>query len=140
MDQPPEPITRTFDPKAFANQTAAEDSKMLIFPPLCFAMKNGFDVRLLTCNIAQTPFSRLGDIELVIFCGSPSAGKSTFYWKYLEPLGYERVNQDTLKTVSVLPITYCLSVSMYTDSPSTETKVSQSSKRVIERWKICSGR
>ncbi|KAL2828693.1 polynucleotide kinase 3'-phosphatase [Aspergillus cavernicola] len=44
------------------------------------------------------PFSRESPIELVIFCGSPSAGKSTFYWSYLEPLGYERVNQDILKT------------------------------------------
>ncbi|GIC88424.1 putative DNA 3'-phosphatase Tpp1 [Aspergillus udagawae] len=44
------------------------------------------------------PFARQSPRELVIFCGSPGAGKSTFYWNYLEPLGYERVNQDTLKT------------------------------------------
>ena len=44
-------------------------------------------------------FSRRNDVELVIFCGSQGAGKSTFYWKYLQPLGYERVNQDVLKTV-----------------------------------------
>ncbi|MCJ1374282.1 hypothetical protein MMC20_005514 [Loxospora ochrophaea] len=37
-------------------------------------------------------------VDLVLFCGSPGAGKSTFYWKKLKPLGYERVNQDTLKT------------------------------------------
>lgn len=37
-----------------------------------------------------------------MFCGSPGAGKSTFYWTYLEPLGYTRVNQDILKTVSFL--------------------------------------
>lgn len=30
--------------------------------------------------------------------GSPGAGKSTFYRRNLEPLGFERVNQDTLKT------------------------------------------
>lgn len=36
--------------------------------------------------------------ELVIFCGSPGAGKSSFYWKVLQPQGYERVNQDILKT------------------------------------------
>ncbi|KAF3491855.1 bifunctional polynucleotide phosphatase/kinase [Arthroderma uncinatum] len=44
------------------------------------------------------PFSKQSDTELVIFCGSPGSGKSTFYWKYLQPLGYERVNQDILKT------------------------------------------
>ncbi|KAK6605058.1 bifunctional polynucleotide phosphatase/kinase [Botrytis cinerea] len=36
--------------------------------------------------------------DIVILCGSPGAGKSTFYWKQLEPLGYSRVNQDILKT------------------------------------------
>lgn len=35
----------------------------------------------------------------VKLCGSPGAGKSTFYWKQLQPLGYERVNQDILKSV-----------------------------------------
>ncbi|RHZ62646.1 putative DNA 3'-phosphatase Tpp1 [Aspergillus thermomutatus] len=44
------------------------------------------------------PFARQSSRELVLFCGSPGAGKSTFYWNYLEPLGYERVNQDNLKT------------------------------------------
>lgn len=47
------------------------------------------------------PFSKTNDQDIVLFCGSPGAGKSTFYWKYLEPLGYERVNQDTLKTVRI---------------------------------------
>lgn len=37
-------------------------------------------------------------LDIVLFCGSPGSGKSTFYWKYLQPLGYQRVNQDTLKT------------------------------------------
>ena len=37
---------------------------------------------------------------MVILCGSPGAGKSTFYRRNLAPLGYSRVNQDTLKTVS----------------------------------------
>jgi bifunctional polynucleotide phosphatase/kinase len=36
--------------------------------------------------------------EIVLFCGPPGAGKSTFYWKILKPLGYERVNQDILKS------------------------------------------
>jgi bifunctional polynucleotide phosphatase/kinase len=45
-------------------------------------------------------FPRKNPQELVIFCGSPGAGKSSYYWKMLQPLGYERVNQDILKTVS----------------------------------------
>ncbi|TLD04300.1 uncharacterized protein PgNI_11937 [Pyricularia grisea] len=41
---------------------------------------------------------RKNDKDIILFCGPPGAGKSTFYWKYLKPLGYGRVNQDTLKT------------------------------------------
>lgn len=40
---------------------------------------------------------KTNDKDIVLFVGPPGAGKSTFYWKYLKPLGYERVNQDTLK-------------------------------------------
>lgn len=43
-------------------------------------------------------FEKKNEKELVIFCGPPGAGKSTFFWTYLKPLGYERVNQDILKT------------------------------------------
>lgn len=41
-------------------------------------------------------------VDVVLFCGSPGAGKSSFFWRHLKPLGYERVNQDTLKTVREL--------------------------------------
>ncbi|KMU72433.1 DNA kinase/phosphatase Pnk1 [Coccidioides immitis RMSCC 3703] len=47
---------------------------------------------------SSLPFPESHGQELVIFCGSPGAGKSTFFWKYLEPLKYKRVNQDILKT------------------------------------------
>lgn len=43
-------------------------------------------------------FDRKNDKDIVLFCGPPGAGKSTFYWKYLKPLGYERINQDILKS------------------------------------------
>jgi bifunctional polynucleotide phosphatase/kinase len=44
-------------------------------------------------------YTKRNDLDIVLFCGSPGAGKSTFYWKQLEPLGYARINQDILKTV-----------------------------------------
>ncbi|KAL5363801.1 polynucleotide kinase 3 phosphatase-domain-containing protein [Aspergillus floccosus] len=72
LDAAPEPLVESFDPSLYLNSDAPGD--------------------------ASPPFSRKNPLELVIFCGSPGAGKSTFYWDYLEPLGYERVNQDTLKT------------------------------------------
>ena len=40
------------------------------------------------------------ELDIVVMCGSPGSGKSTYFWRYLEPAGYERVNQDTLKSVS----------------------------------------
>ncbi|KAI0909366.1 DNA kinase/phosphatase Pnk1 [Ustulina deusta] len=43
-------------------------------------------------------FEKTNKRDVVLFCGPPGAGKSTFYWKHLKPLGYERVNQDTLKS------------------------------------------
>lgn len=43
-------------------------------------------------------FTKLSPQELVLFVGPPGAGKSTFYWRHLKPLGYERVNQDVLKS------------------------------------------
>ncbi|BCR83768.1 putative DNA 3'-phosphatase Tpp1 [Aspergillus chevalieri] len=70
LNQPPEAFEKPFDPASYLH-TGEQD------PPL---------------------FTRQHPLELVIFCGSPGAGKSTFYWNNLEPLGYERVNQDILKT------------------------------------------
>ena len=42
-------------------------------------------------------FEKKNGKDIVLFCGPPGAGKSTFYWRYLKPLGYERVNQYILK-------------------------------------------
>ncbi|KAG7284621.1 hypothetical protein NEMBOFW57_009226 [Staphylotrichum longicolle] len=41
---------------------------------------------------------KTNDQDIILFSGPPGAGKSTFYWKYMKPLGYERVNQDILKS------------------------------------------
>ncbi|EPS35717.1 hypothetical protein H072_10858 [Dactylellina haptotyla CBS 200.50] len=43
-------------------------------------------------------FKKKYPVELVLLCGRPGAGKSTLTTRYLEPLGYKRVNQDILKT------------------------------------------
>lgn len=51
---------------------------------------------------AAAPFSKKNDVDIIVFCGSPGAGKSSFYWRHLQPLGYARVNQDILKTVRIL--------------------------------------
>ena len=47
---------------------------------------------------AHPSFTKNHDIELTLFCGSPGVGKSTYYWQHMQSLGYERVNQDILKT------------------------------------------
>ncbi|KAH8821230.1 polynucleotide kinase 3 phosphatase [Xylogone sp. PMI_703] len=47
---------------------------------------------------ATLSYTKPNPQDIVLFVGSPGAGKSTFYWKYLQPLDYTRVNQDILKT------------------------------------------
>ncbi|RAH72675.1 putative DNA 3'-phosphatase Tpp1 [Aspergillus aculeatinus CBS 121060] len=71
LDADPEPLVEPFDPSTYLQEAPGDD--------------------------VSPPFSGESPLELVIFCGSPGAGKSTFYWDYLEPLKYERVNQDLLK-------------------------------------------
>ena len=69
------PFTRTFEPAVYLeNEVTTETDQS----PIVFTKKS--------------------DLELVVFCGSPGAGKSTFYWQHMQPLGYVRVNQDILKT------------------------------------------
>ncbi|GAT21700.1 polynucleotide kinase- 3'-phosphatase [Aspergillus luchuensis] len=72
LNADPEPLVEPFDPTIYLQAEPTDD--------------------------VAPPFSRQSPLELVIFCGSPGAGKSSFYWEYLEPLKYERVNQDLLKT------------------------------------------
>ena len=72
LDEAPRPYTRSFDPQTYTKEV--------------------------TDNVLAS-FTKTQPLDIVILCGSPGAGKSTFYWTVLQPLGYERVNQDTLKTV-----------------------------------------
>ena len=64
-------------------------------------------------SVGATAFLKTNPTDIVILCGSPAAGKSTFYWTVLKPLGYERVNQDILKSVRCSPFrtTICITVS-----------------------------
>ncbi|KAH7356726.1 polynucleotide kinase 3 phosphatase [Rhexocercosporidium sp. MPI-PUGE-AT-0058] len=71
LGEAPRPFTRTFDPSEYLGVSAEE---------------------------AIEPYKKKNPCDIVLFCGSPAAGKSTFYWKNLEPLGYTRINQDILKT------------------------------------------
>lgn len=43
-------------------------------------------------------FEKKHSQEMVVFCGPPGAGKSTLFKRVLSPIGFERINQDTLKT------------------------------------------
>ncbi|KAB2108263.1 hypothetical protein AG0111_0g3341 [Alternaria gaisen] len=70
----PRPFVRAFEPMAYMQERA-----------------EGSTTALNTFTPPATP-------EIVMFCGSPSSGKSSFYWKHLQPFGYGRVNQDILKT------------------------------------------
>lgn len=71
----PSPFRRTFEPSDYLN-TAVPTST----------------------DTTPVVFEKRSEVDLVIMCGSPASGKSTFYWTKLKPLGYERVNQDILKT------------------------------------------
>ncbi|CZS90504.1 related to bifunctional polynucleotide phosphatase/kinase [Rhynchosporium agropyri] len=71
LGEAPRPFTRTFDPNEYLKVSADE---------------------------VIEPYEKKNPCDVVLFCGSPAAGKSTFYWRNLEPLGYTRINQDILKT------------------------------------------
>ena len=70
-DEPPESFTRPLDPADYLLSPLPDN---------------------------ENDFAKKNELELVIFCGSPGAGKSSFFWDVLKPQGYERVNQDLLKT------------------------------------------
>jgi bifunctional polynucleotide phosphatase/kinase len=74
-NEPPESYERIFEPLKFLSDRDDDSGESAVF-------------------VKRNPQ------ELVISVGSPGAGKSTFYWETMKPLGYERINQDILKTVS----------------------------------------
>ncbi|KAI9867300.1 MAG: hypothetical protein M1813_009578 [Trichoglossum hirsutum] len=76
LKEPSKSFTRDFDPAMYLNKS-----------------------RVSSATSNNPLFSKENLIDIVMFCGSPGSGKSTFYWRHVKPLGYERVNQDVLKTV-----------------------------------------
>lgn len=72
------PFSRPFDPSNYLLREVEAVSASTDVTPMVIEKKNHLDI--------------------VIMCGSPGCGKSTFFWRSLKPLGYERVNQDLLKT------------------------------------------
>ena len=79
-NEEPLPFTRDFEPEKYMSDvfSAATSTSAVHSSPIAFEKKNALDI--------------------VIMVGSPGSGKSTFFWNVLQPLGYGRVNQDTLKT------------------------------------------
>jgi len=90
LEEPTHPFVRTFEPQ-------------LYLPPLPSSttvehLSAQSQTGLIVAPGAPKKFEKTNEVEIILFCGSPGAGKSTYYWENLKPLGYERVNQDTLKS------------------------------------------
>lgn len=57
------------------------------------------ETQIITNNHIQGPIiTPAMEPDIILFVGSPAAGKSTFFREHLLPMGYTRINQDTLKT------------------------------------------
>ncbi|KAK7532386.1 polynucleotide kinase 3 phosphatase-domain-containing protein [Phyllosticta citribraziliensis] len=94
LGEEPKPFVRDFDPTAYLEPVAGATDAGKSQP-------SGAETLWLECSDgvpAPLLFSKKNPVDVVLLCGSPGAGKSTFFWRHLKPLGYERVNQDTLKT------------------------------------------
>ena len=93
LDEAPQPYVRTFDPLAYIKTNPIESINKTPRSPEITPESNASSI----------VYRKINAVDIVLLCGSPGAGKSTFYWNKLMPLGYSRVNQDTLKSV-------CLSI------------------------------
>ncbi|KAL9714919.1 DNA kinase/phosphatase Pnk1 [Leucoagaricus gongylophorus] len=51
-----------------------------------------------TASTSSPIVSRSGEKEIVLFCGYPALGKSSFYYRHFHPANYTHINQDKLKT------------------------------------------
>ncbi|KAF2726762.1 PNK3P-domain-containing protein [Polyplosphaeria fusca] len=75
LHEKPRPFVRDFNPTEYLQEGAVKSTSAI-----------------------PIHFSKANSVDIVLFCGSPGAGKSSFYWRHLQPLDYGRVNQDILKT------------------------------------------
>ncbi|MCJ1286991.1 hypothetical protein MMC26_006338 [Xylographa opegraphella] len=87
LGEEPQPFQHTFDPKIYLDND-----------PNSLQLGEKTSPAQSLIQGTSVEFEKINKLDIVIFCGSPGAGKSTFYWNKLQPLGYERVNQDSLKT------------------------------------------
>jgi hypothetical protein len=88
LGEAPREFTRSFEHSEYLTSSTAEGKGTQIRPKIGKWLL-----------LVLEPFAKKNKLDIVLFCGSPAAGKSKFYWQQLEPLGYARVNQDLLKTV-----------------------------------------
>ncbi|CAI6338371.1 unnamed protein product [Periconia digitata] len=72
LQEAPRPFVRSFEPAAYIKDVEP--------------------------NSGEISYAKTNPLDIVLLVGSPGAGKSSFYWKHLQPLGYGRVNQDILKS------------------------------------------
>lgn len=93
------PFVREFDPTIFLQEEAVKSTTAGEYQD---SQPHGMvSHSAINCGfIVPKTLSKTNPIDIVLFCGSPGAGKSSFYWRHLQPLGYGRVNQDILKSVS----------------------------------------
>ncbi|ORY83121.1 polynucleotide kinase 3 phosphatase-domain-containing protein [Protomyces lactucae-debilis] len=63
-----------------------------------WSKENDFDISKFTAVDELPVIIGSNKQELVLMVAPPAGGKTTFFFRYFEPLGYVHINQDTLKT------------------------------------------
>lgn len=95
-DKPADYILGAFNPLDYIPTSTITRSDTTISPDLSdtFTSIETVPVPVPVVPLIQPP----KEPDIVLFVGSPASGKSSFFREYLAPMGYERINQDTLKT------------------------------------------
>lgn len=93
-DKPADYILGAFNPLNYIPTSTITTSDTTISPDLSDTFTSIETVPVPVVPIIQPP----KEPDIVLFVGSPASGKSSFFREYLAPMGYERINQDTLKT------------------------------------------